>query len=256
MSNKLLVFSFTIGLALAVGAGIFLSKELSAAEETIEIVVPNKYIPQYQYITSGDITTRAVSPGEVDNGVVVAPEAVIGKTTLEPLYQGEKIRQERITKEDVLKGYDFVCVNVDLARSGGAVPGNLVDVYSVIYDTSIANKQLIAKNAIVLNIWDGQGNDLFKSSGVSVAEAASRALTKGDVKPPAVIQLAVQPHETSNVVSGAVSGSSNIVLVVKSEGRLAGSENNEVIEEPTDQSEEPNDGGGETGADITDTPDN
>lgn len=241
LSNKLLIFSFVAGLAIAVSSGIFLSKELSATEETIEIAVPNKYIPQYQYISSGDITTRAVSRGDIESGVVIAPEAVIGKTTLEPLYQGEKIRQERITKDDVLKGFDFVCVNVDLARSGGAVPGNLVDVYSVIHGSA---KQLIAKSALVLNIWDGQGNDLFEGSEASFAEAASRALTKGGIKPPAVIRLAVQPHETKNVVSGAASGSSNIVLVVKSEGGLIDrNETNDAVEEFPDQFEKADDGG-------------
>lgn len=211
--NIILIISIVLGITLAAGAGIHLNNQIAAAEEKTNIVVPSRNIPKYHEITPGDLTTRAVPADQIEPGIVTTSQSLIGKVAVETLYRGEQIHPGRIADDNPLLGYDFVCVNIDLAKSGGAVPGNLVDIYKLVQNTSqgLMKRAPVARDAIVLDVWDGHGNSLIDESD-GITGAASKAFSSS--KPPAVVRLAVRPHETGAVVEGAV-GTHNIVLVVK-----------------------------------------
>lgn len=205
--NKPLLISFFVGIILMAAGWLYLQQQIAAAsQDTRTVVVPVRTLPRYHQITEEDVTTRTVPKGTVPPAVAASPTEVIGKTALTVLYEGEPVRRERLTSTP-LQGYRYVNVLVDLARAGGAQPGDIVDAYLVAKEAAITTQ--VAWGALVVNVWDGQGNPLYTDRGPAN-------------KPPAVVRLAVRPEDAARIVDGAIPGATSIVLVVTdSEGGIA-----------------------------------
>ncbi|MBO8128254.1 MAG: flagella basal body P-ring formation protein FlgA [Peptococcaceae bacterium] len=254
-----LLISLVIGLAVAGGTGMYLKDSLANTSETIEVAVPARNIPPYHTITASDLTWRTIAPQQREPNTVVTPDALVGKVARVTLYKSEQIRRERLAGPNLLAGYEFVTVNIDLARSGGASPGDIVDVYALTMTERsswvLGKKKPVARNAIVLDLWDGQGNRIdTATSGVGLVEATTKALSAGGNKPPAVARLAVRPQDVSGVVPGAAAGSqTSIVLVVKNKQKPVENErgafsSSEEMEAAGRKDQELGNRGGEAGA--------
>ena len=244
-----LVFGFV-----AAGVGYFyMDNQIADASQEIDIYVPAKNIPKYQQIGITDLSVRTIPAGGVEPQAVTAKSEIVGKYAGQQLYKGEQIRRERLSSVPKLKGYGYVSVNVDLARSGGAKPGDMVDIYKLGNDTASvtagATRQPVATDAVVMEIWDGQGNNIYSGSQGGITETAAKAIS--GAKPPAVIKLAVKPHQAGGVVDGAVPGLANIVLVVKNNTGGAKTADGNNITKP-----EGKNGGGEKAGTVTESQDN
>jgi len=252
--NKLFLASLVISIVMVSAGGYYYKDRLKTGQETIQVAVPGQNIPGYHKIAAGDLKFESIPAGTVGKETLVDPANIVGKFAKVPLYKGEYINRNRLTAVNLLKGYDFVSVNVDLARAGGAVPGNKVDVYKLVLDSEsgVTLKEPVAWNAIVLNVWDGQGNNIYSEQSEGITDKAVQALSS--TKPPAVIRLAVKPTETGRVVDGAVTGKTNIVLAVKN-GREGGVNAANGNEKDVNQVEGTNNGGGKTRADNGNTQD-
>lgn len=212
--NKKLLLAFIAGIVMAGVGWVYVQQQMaSASPATKTVPVPARDLPRYHVITENDLTRRAVPADLVDPATALTPAEVVGKAAIATLYKGEPIRRERLSPVSALEGRRFLNVLVDLARAGGARPGDVVDVYAVTKDATgvTLGSALVAQGAVVLDVWDGQGNPLYQDAG-GWAGAAARAVSAN--RPPAVVRLAVRPEEAARVVGGAVPGTGNVVLVV------------------------------------------
>ncbi|MTI82359.1 MAG: hypothetical protein FH756_00355 [Firmicutes bacterium] len=252
--NKLFLASLVISIAMVGYGGYHFKNQMATAQETVQIPVPGRDLPVYYEITPGDLALKDIPAGSAGSDTLTNANDIVGKITTAPIYKGEKINRNRLTGVNILEGYDFVSVNVDLARAGGAVPGNRVDVYKLVLDSEsgITQREPVARDAIVLNVWDGQGNSIYSDQSEGITDKAVQALSS--TKPPAVIRLAVKPSETGQVVDGAATGKTNIVLAVKN-GKEGGVNAANGTEKVVNQSEGADNGGGQAGTDNGDSQD-
>lgn len=209
------VLAVGLGLAVTVVSTKFLIRFAGERQVTAQIPVPAREIRAYSEIGPEDIVVKSIPVSGVQPDVARTTAEVVGKVAAVPLYPGEQIRKERlIAKTEFDPGQQIVTVNVNLVRAGAGTirPGDLVDVYWLQGET--VPGALLASDARVLDIRDGQG----KRIGEPVPGndlAAQVAASKSQAGIPAVAVLAVKPSEVPQVVRGAWKTSENVVLVKK-----------------------------------------
>lgn len=228
--------SIVCGLVMAAVGFLYFQNQMAAAgQDSLRVPVPARDLPRYHMITEDDLDFRTVP--QADPGVVTEVGEVVGQMAETTLYEGEQIRRERLGVVSPVTGYHQISINVDLARSGGARPGDVVDIYKLNEAQPMGAHQPVAVDAIVLAVLDGQGNSIYGDKNWT-----DKALQTG-AKPPAVIRLAISPANISQVVDGARPGGTHMVVVVKDR---EGGNYDWTDAEPA---EELSDGGEEAGAD-------
>lgn len=208
------------GLLVAFLAGRFYLQYVNTHRETVSVVVPARDIPPYTVISEADLTTTPIPVGGEDPAAARDASEVVGRLTLHPLYKGEQVRRERLVDPSVVRDRQVVSVSVDVARcvGGSLQPGSLVDVWWVNDPAVPGTWQLVAADAVVLDLKDSSGKSVVQQQG-SVIQQVVTGGGQGPASPPAVAVLAVKTPDVPRVVGGASMKSQNIVLAKKySEG--------------------------------------
>lgn len=176
------------------GSLYYLQDQLKTETRTIPVPVAKTVIPRGAMVSKQDIEYLALP--EIPQNCAVTADQVVGKVALTTIYQGEPFRRERLEVTEPDK--QEVTINIDLARSGLAAPGDLVDIYLLREETSWAYRgELVALNAVVRSVRDAQGQEVVGG------------------KLPAVVQVAVKPEEVARIVRGAGVKNAAYALVKK-----------------------------------------
>jgi len=205
-----------IGLSVAGYSYSKLTKYARANKATVNLPVPNRYIPPYTLIAPEDITTKPFLKGTEDQNVLTLPGEIIGKINTLPLSPDYPVHVNAVTDPEGLWDLQFVTVNMDVSRAAGARPGDIVDVYSIKTDQQgnwlPENARILAVNAKVVDVTDTSGNSVF-SEGKTVQQSVT-GIIKG-AAPSLVYKLAVRPEEAPGVVPGGAAKSTGIAFTKK-----------------------------------------
>ncbi|MFX4261207.1 hypothetical protein ACOBQJ_03285 [Pelotomaculum propionicicum] len=178
------------------------------AKETILVPVPLIEISAYTSITRNDIVMKEFPKGTDLSSVATQTEEIIGKVAVNNLQKEVPISLNDISDADKLPNLNVVSVYVDQARSAGAQPGDIVDVYWIQVDaTGQAIAKPVAANARIVEVGDGK------------TESATVAAINNTFKTPTgtsnIYRLMVKPEEVSGVVAGGSPKNTSVALVKK-----------------------------------------
>ena len=204
-----LIAAMVMGLLVAGVSAYYLLQLAADYQEMTQIVVPKTKIPAYSLLTEDKLGIKTVPVGSADAAAAADISQVLGKVATSELFSGEQIRLERLTdKELVDTSRNQVAVNINLTRSvGGQItPGVLVDVYWL--QGEQVPGALLAVNAVVLAVLDGEGNNLIGSKNRIIGEVQHKGL-------PAVVVLSVEPQYVPQLIRGSADESTGLVLVKK-----------------------------------------
>lgn len=189
-----------IGLAISVFSYTKLDAAVDRKTETAKIVVPTSDIPAYKQILPSDLEFKEILSSEVNEDVITDPQSVIGKQAKLPLYAGWAINKKLIEEKKQFKEKHIVAINIDYARSAGAKPGDVVDVYFVKPTTNdwvtTEWSERVATEVIVIAI---EGTETKGGSANSVGMAV----------------LAVDKNATYKLVPGATKENDRYVLAIR-----------------------------------------
>lgn len=177
--------------------------------KTIPVLARN--IGIYEEIRYEDLKSGKV-PKEQDTSKYINDTAnAIGKVSKIELKEGNLILKSDLVEKGVIANKEYVTIKVDYARTGGAKPGDRVDVYKVNKETDEwtmpYEAELISQNVLVIEITDKSGN---KGGGSTGAIPLSNDATKVEV-----IKLCVNSGQAARLVIGSVNENSGLALVVK-----------------------------------------
>lgn len=220
MKKKFLILGLVVvlvGLGVSGYAYSKLSRYAKASKATVNLPVPARYIPPYTLIAPEDITSKPFTKGTEDQNVLTSSGQIVGKVNTLPLTPGYPVHSNCLTNPEGLEDLQFVTVNMDISRSAGARPGDIVDVYSIKTDQQGnwvpgQTGTALAANARVVEVFDSSGNPIY-TEGKTVQQSVAGAI-KGSA-PTLVYKLAVKPAEAPKVVPGSGPKSTNIAFTKK-----------------------------------------
>lgn len=201
-----------IGLFIAGGSFFMLEKQIGNAEETQLFLVPTHDINIMETITQDDLTYQSYPKSIEMPGVVLDPADIVGKVTMFPLSKGWPIDKSYLRDAKEMEKRQKVAINVDYPRSGGANPGDLVDVYIIPNELTWTPGQgvhLVASNARVLSVTDSKGRSVIEDNN---SFSLSTASNNNSIE---VVQLSVKPSEVSYLIPGASVQNKQYALIVK-----------------------------------------
>lgn len=162
---------------------------------------------RHEYIKTGRVPKEQDTSKHINN-----PADAIGKVAKKELKEGSPILKNDLAEKTVIANKEYVTIKVDYARTGGAKPGDIVDVYKINKSTDEwampYEAELISQNVLVIEITDKAGN---KGEGNSGGIPLSGGATKVEV-----IKLCVNSGQAAKLVIGSVDENSGLALVVKS----------------------------------------
>lgn len=204
------VLAIAVGLAVAGASFLYLRAYARANVEVVRLPVAAREIGAYEEIKPGDVAWAEFPRGtEAPNAARELGE-VVGRVTVRPLARGWQIDRTLLREKSAASSVQVVAVNVDFARTGSAMPGDLVDVYWLRPEQSAwnpgAGPVLVAQNALVLGTYDRGGRPVSAQQERIVGPSADGV---------AVVTLAVKPEEARAVVAGAAPEAKNVALVKK-----------------------------------------
>lgn len=214
-----------VGLSVAGGSLFYLQQSTTAKENYVPVPVPKQDIEMNAKLERGDIVLKEFPAEAILPGTVTDQGQLIGKYAAEKLKAGWPIEADSLTGDNIYEDKYIVVINVDYARSAGARPGNIVDVYCYKYEDQLwtpgQGATLVATNAIVLSVGNKNGKQYTyteaQASGASFGMPVAQD-TIGSVR------LAVQPDQAPKVVPGAIPEDKHFVLVIKNKATYTNEE--------------------------------
>lgn len=192
------------GLAVAGASFVLLRAWAGSDSSAVRLPVPAREITAYEVIRPEDLVWGAFPAAAGLEGAVASPAEAVGKVAAAPLARGLPIGRKVLLDRGAAGAVRVVAVNVDFARTAGARPGDVVDVYWLRPEqanwTPGSASVLLARDALVLGVYDKNGRPAAVSSQTGGAT---------------VVTLAVKPQEVQAVVAGAAPEAKNIALVRK-----------------------------------------
>ncbi|MEW6697287.1 MAG: SAF domain-containing protein [Bacillota bacterium] len=187
--SALLTILFTA--LIVVGAN---SKNMS---KKTEVLVAKRTLNFGSAITEKDYEKIKI-PEELAKGMVSNPEELKGKTLILPVGKGHYIYKDSLRNGAPLRpGFSEVFIEVDLAKSALALPGEYVDLVPI--DNSYENlqKEAICKAVRVLHAVDSRGWDI---DPLMTDEGAGKGLKAGDKKFPVTVGIEIPESLVTAVV--------------------------------------------------------
>jgi pilus assembly protein CpaB len=204
------LLAIVAGLAVAAFSFLYLRAYVEVRTETVRLPVAARNIGAYEVIGPADVGWASFPKGTEMPTAARTPAEVVGRLAAAPLTKGWQIDKKLLKEREAAREVRVVAVNVDFARMGGAVPGDLVDVYWLRPEQAAWNPAggpvLVAQNVLVLGVYDKAGRPVAAGQeGIMGTPAGSAA----------VVTLAVAPEEARAVVAGAAPEAKSIALVKK-----------------------------------------
>ena len=163
----------------------------------------------HETIDSSDLKTIEVPLTMDTDFYITEASELIGKTTRIPLNENKGIPKNALLSEEELENTVYVTINTKYVKTGGAKPGDIVDVYKVNIQEGEWNEDrigyLIVEDALVINLTDKNGNTTQSSSKIPLNTNS----------PIEVVKLAIKPEQAQFLVPASVINENGYVLVVK-----------------------------------------
>lgn len=209
--KKIIPYLLIAIISLAIATGAYFKLEAVSAkngilDSGISYLVPTRDIGAYEGIKEADLSFKKF-PVEMP-GAISYPDLIIGKVAKDPLNEGWPISEDKLIDSEKTDNRQIVAIFTDYTRSGGAVSGDIVDVYRVYPEDSARKVERIAQNSRVISITNSKG----QSSGQTESSALSIGLENINIE---TVKLSVKPEEVLKLVPGALIDNANYVLVVK-----------------------------------------
>ncbi|MEG6512411.1 SAF domain-containing protein [Desulforamulus ruminis] len=138
-------------------------------------------------------------PEELAKGMVNAPDELKGKTLVVPVGKDQYLYKDHLRNGATRRpGYTEVYIEVDLAKSALALPGEYVDLVPIdnTYESMILDP--ICKSVKVLHAVDNKGYDINPLA--SAGNSSGKGLNSGDKKYPVTVGLEIPDTLVTQVV--------------------------------------------------------
>lgn len=199
-----------LGLLVAGGAFYYLHLNLKDKVELKTIVSVNKNLNIYHEIEPEDIRYIKISKDMDTSNYYSKKEEIVGKLTKEPLFKENLIPKESLDNDSIRKNIEFITIRTDYAKTSGARPGDIVDIYRVNKEEGLwvmgRGADLVTTDAVVVNITNKYGETGSSESSIPLKSISSNI---------EVIKLAVNKGQAKYLAPGSVDEQNGYVLVVK-----------------------------------------
>jgi|GEM_PF-5872705 len=227
-----------VGVVIAGGSYLYLNGGNYAEEvETKPVHVVNRNLEIYQPIRNRDLKVIDVPATTNIEKYFTEPEKIVGKITTTPLKENDFIHQSILIESEEIEHIEFVTMNVNYGTSGGARPGDIVDIYRVIPSRSEqwspgSDTKVVAKDALVVSLKSSGGQSSLADGFNPLSEASDGNLE--------TVKLAVDQRFVKGLVPGSVTGESGYVLVTKNHGNNLEIVHDEEIKQIIENKEQEN----------------
>lgn len=137
-------------------------------------------------------------PEELSKGMVTNPVELKGKTLILPVGKGHYIYKDSLRNGMPLRpGFSEVFIDVDLAKSALALPGEYVDLVPIDNGYESTQKEALCKAVRVLHAVDSRGWDI---DPLVVDEGTGKGLKAGDKKFPVTVGIEIPNSLVTSVV--------------------------------------------------------
>ena len=190
-----------------------------------DIVITGRDIPMYEIIRSQDLKTIQVPATTNTEGFFISATNIIGKIAKIPLAANDLIHKSALLNKKEIDDVSFITINTVYAKTGGAKPGDIVDVYKVNLEKGdwVEGNQasLVAENVVVVSLTTANGKSL--SEGTRIPLGGSEKIE--------AIKLGVKPDSIESLVPASVTVENGYVLVVKNSIKIDRIEKDQQIED-------------------------
>ncbi|SCG83649.1 hypothetical protein DW1_2083 [Proteiniborus sp. DW1] len=157
-----------LGLIIAGVSFYFLNNKYQEPVEVKDIIITAKEIPLYETIRSQDLKVLQVPVTTNTDNYIVDLADVLGKISKTPLSANEPILKDNLLDKEEIEDISFVTINTLYAKTGGAKPGDIVDIYKVDLEKGdwVEGNQvsLVAENVVVISLSTANGKDVGEGS--------------------------------------------------------------------------------------------
>lgn len=202
-----------IGLSITGGSFYYLRQRYAAAIETKPMPVLSRNIGVHEEIRLEDIKTTRVPINQDTSMFISNINEAVGKIANSEIKADVLILKSSLKDKKNIEGKEYVTIKVDYAQTGGAVAGDIVDVYQV--NPSIT--EWIPSQEPILIMNDALVVEITNSEGSVKSTSSSRTNLGGGSTPvkTEVIKLCVNPGQAYKLVAGSLTSENGLVLVVK-----------------------------------------
>lgn len=190
-----------------------------------DIVITARDIPMYEIIRSQDLKTIQVPVATNTEGFFITATDIIGKIPKIPLAANDLIHESALLNKKEIDDVSFVTINTTYTKTGGAKPGDIVDVYKVNLEKGdwVENNQatLVAENVVVVSLTTANGKSIDKGTRMPL----------GGSEKIEAIKLGVKPDSIESLVPASVTVENGYVLVVKNSIKIDRIEKDKQIED-------------------------
>ncbi len=199
-----------LGLSVAGTSFYFLNNRYVDPVEMKEIVVTAREVSMYEVIRSDDVKNIQV-PVDTDTGdYLVNLTNVLGKVSKMPLMPNELISPDSLLDKKEVENIAFITINTLYAKTGGAKPGDIVDVLKVNQEKGdwVEGNQttLVAEDVIVVSVSTANGKSLGEGSRMPL----------GGSDKVEVVKLGIKPEDAKYLAPASALVDNGYVLIVKS----------------------------------------
>ena len=218
--KKIPIFiAIILGLTMTITSFYFIKLKPQKKVETMTVYVPSVTINPFEEINGVDLTTKEIEKGANTDQYYITREDLIGKVAKESLSEKTMVNKEYVTTKESVKNIRFMAIKTDYTRTGGAKPGDIVNIYKVqsnqgqLQGQVISSSEgiLIAEDVTIISITDSEGTSIYEKKSDSTIPLSTKKPTIQAVK----IAYDANKVDTNKLVEGAVNAANGYVFVVK-----------------------------------------
>lgn len=217
MKNKLIIpLLLILAGIISYYSWTMIQQQIKQAEKTIEVLVPSVNISAYTVIANTSLEKTNIPVKSYNENYITSIDEIENRISIVPLYSGSPIDKRYLSeKTDIeFNGKQLVSVRVNHCRSANAKRNDVIDVYWVKEQTenfSVEAANLLAVNAILVDIFDSEGKSIFNSKDSNTVLSAPARNDSGTL----FAHILVEPAEAPYVINGSHDKSIEISFVKK-----------------------------------------
>lgn len=204
---------FVIGLVSAGFSFVMINKNIQAAKQTKQIVVASRNLNPYETLTSSDLKYVDVPINTDAEKLYTDKSLLVGKVVTSSLTQNDWIVSDYVSEPESIKNLAFLTLKTDYTRTGGAKPGDVVDIYYINSKkengVEVTIREKVAYDVVVINITDKNGRSIYEQN--------ENVLGSSKAIPIEAVKVAVDTSKVDidKLVEASVLQNNGYVLVVK-----------------------------------------
>jgi len=166
----------------------------------VMLPVPKSNIQVYTVTSTLDFELKPFPKGTENRGYLQAIDELSGKVTARPLEKDSPIMENDFLQNNQdLNNVQIISLNMDAARSSGAKPGDLVDIYLLSAADPTIPGAKVAQNVKVIDICDTSGKSLYQEGSVFSITATDVVKAASNM----IYRVAINEEDVSKVITGS-----------------------------------------------------